>query len=184
VLVNFPRGWDEIAAFYGWDAFARKHAGKSGKDFDAAVRAEWEPRMVLVKAPPGCSFYFDADADGTRDTNETMRGIRVHPMVADELAAALLEISKAGLWRFVEACAGGYAFRMQRGSMAKVSLHSLGAAIDFDAIHNAMGADLKRTRLGTEPGLGVVRIFEARGWTWGGRFGRTDAMHVQAASGF
>ncbi len=178
-----PDGWDEIAAFYGWDEFSRKHASKAGSAFDAAVKAEWEPRMVLVKAPAGFSFYFDKDADGMRDADETMRGIRVHPKIAESLSACLLDVSKAGLWRFVEACAGGYAFRMQRGSTTKVSLHSLGAAVDFDAIHNPLGVPSKRTRLGTEPGLGVVRIFESHGWTWGGTWSRPDAMHMQLGSG-
>lgn len=176
-----PRGWDAIAGFYGWDAFLRHHP--KADDLAAAVAAEWEPRLVRVPAPPNCSFYFDRDADGMRDADETMRGIRVHPACADQLTAALLDVSKAGLWRFVEACAGGYAFRMQRGSW-KVSMHALGAAVDFDAIHNAMGVPLARTRIGTEPGLGVVRIFEAHGWTWGGHFGRTDAMHFQYGSGY
>jgi hypothetical protein len=179
-----PHGWPAIAAFCGWDVFLLKHAGASAAQLEAAVKAEWEPRMVVVPAPPGCSFYFDADGDDQRDANETMRGIRVHPAAADSLTAILLATRNAGLWRFVERCAGGYAWRLQRGSLTKVSMHALGLAVDWDALHNPRGVDPTRTRLGTEPGLGVVRILRAHGWTWGGEFPTPDAMHGQLGSGY
>lgn len=178
-----PHGWEAIARFYGWDAFLREHRGLTGAAFAAAVRAEWEPRLVLVKAPPGVSFYFDSDEDGMRDAGETMRGIRIHPRAADSLAAVLLDVRDAGLWRFVECCSGGYAFRLQRGSLSKVSMHTF-AAVDFDALKNARGVDPAKTLLGTEPGLGVVRIFRKHGWTWGGEFPTPDSMHQQFGSGY
>jgi hypothetical protein len=181
--MHAPNGWPAIAAFYGWDRFRARHAAKSPEGFAAAVKAEWEPQMVLVKAPAGFSFYFDVDADGMRDPNENMRGIRVHPIIADSLAAILQEIGNAGLWRFVEPCAGGYTYRAIREIPTKLSLHSLGAAVDFDALKNPMKWEPERTRLGTEPGLGVVRIFNAHGWTWGGLWDRPDAMHFQYGSG-
>lgn len=139
--------------------------------------------MVVVKAPPGVSFFFDKDSDGVRDEGESSRGIRVHPACADSLANALLEVKAIGLWRFVESCAGGYAWRPQRGS-SKLSMHSLGAAVDFDARRNPLGRHPDLTALGTQPGFGVVRIFERHGWTWGGHWARPDAMHFQMGGGF
>lgn len=164
-----PHGWQQISAFYGWDRFR-------------GDLRDWESRMVIVKAPPGVSFYFDRDEDGARDDGEGSRGIRVHPACADQLVGVLLEVKATGLWRFIESCAGGYAWRPQRGS-SKLSMHALGAAVDFDALRNPLGVDPRATALGTEPGLGVVRIFERHGWTWGGRWGRPDAMHCQFGSG-
>lgn len=165
-----PFGWDAIAAFYGWTGFAG--------DLTA-----WEARMVVVKPPPAVSFYFDRDSDGVREPGESSRGVRVHPACADSLVGVLLEVQASGLWRFVESCAGGYAWRPQRGS-SKLSMHSLGAAVDFDARRNPLGRLPSLTTLGTEPGFGVVRIFERHGWTWGGRWGRPDAMHFQFGGGF
>lgn len=165
-----PHGWSEIAAFYKLDTFQGQ--------------ADIERHMVLVKAPPGASFFFDRDADGMQDADESMRGIRVHPQIADGLVSCLLEIRAAGLWRFIQSCSGGYTSRLQKGSLSKISMHALGAAIDFDPLRNPLGADLSVTTLGTEPGRGVVRIFERQGWTWGGDFPRRDSMHVQYGSGY
>ena len=169
--MNAPFGWASVRSFYGWeDRFLMDLAG-------------WEARMVVVPAPPGCSFFYDADADTIRDPGESSRGIRVHPKIAGELAACLLEIHDAGLWRFVEPIAGGYAFRAQRGG-ARLSMHALGGAADFDVARNPFRVDPERTALGTEPGLGVVAIFERRGWEWGGRYDRPDAMHFGFAGGY
>jgi hypothetical protein len=56
------------------------------------------------------------------------------------------------------------------------SLHSWGAAVDFR---------IDTCQLGTEGDmpLAIVEVFEASGWTWGGRWKRLDPCHFQAASG-
>jgi hypothetical protein len=168
--VKYPHGWDQIARFYGWSMFR------------GDVK-EWEARMTLVRAPAGVSFYFDRDGDGQRDPDENARGIRVHPAVAVDLEQILTEIRDAGLWRYVEPMSGGFAWRTQRGS-TKLSTHSLGIGIDFDAIRNPLGVPPSKTAIGTGGGLKVVSIFEAHGWTWGGNWHRPDAMHFQACSGY
>jgi hypothetical protein len=169
--VNAPFGWPAIRSFYGWeDRFLVDLAG-------------WEARMVIVPAPRGCSFFFDQDADTIRDPGEGARGIRVHPRIAIELAECLRLIHDAGLWRFVEPIAGGYMFRQQRGG-SKLSMHALGGAVDFDVARNPFRVDPERTALGTDPGLGVVRIFEEHGWQWGGRWDQPDAQHLQFGGGF
>lgn len=164
-----PHGWDDIARFYGWSAFK-------------GDLAEWERRMIVVPPPAGCSFYFDKNTNEREDAGERSKGIRVHPVLADELFSALTLIKAAGLWKYVERISGGYAWRPQRGS-TKLSTHSLGIAIDFDADNNPLGKPPEETLLGTE-GRGVVDIFEGFGWQWGGTWGRPDAMHVQACSGY
>jgi hypothetical protein len=176
-----PHGWDAISKFYGWDKLVRRYPTPNA--LKAALPKEWEPQLVLVRAPEGVSFYFDRDGDGMRDADENMRGIRVHALAAPSLKAALQEIREAGLWRFVECCSGGYAFRLQRGSFSKVSMHTL-AAVDFDALKNAQGVPPEQTSLGSPAGLRVVRIFQKHGWKWGGEFSNPDAMHFQFGSGY
>lgn len=157
-----PFGWEEIADFVGWkDEFIRD-------------LPSWERQMVLVPAPKGFRFLYDG---------KPTKGIRMHGAVAAETRDLLLEISAAGLWRFVESTGGGYNFRTQRGSK-KLSMHSLGLAFDSDPARNALGVDPDETALGTEPGLGVVRIAQARGWTWGGIWQRPDSMHFNWGGGF
>lgn len=161
-MVRAPHGWGAIQAFYGWRADLYLH------NLDA-----WERRMVLVPAPAGQKFTYDGKAT---------RGVRVHGAIAEELRLALREIAALGLWRYVEATGGGYNFRTQRGSN-KLSMHSLGAALDVDPANNALGVPPEKTVLGTH-GRGVVEVFESRGWTWGGRWGRPDAQHFQFGGGY
>jgi hypothetical protein len=175
-----PHGWDAIKKFYGWDKLVRKYPTPNA--LKSALPKEWEPLLVLVRAPAGVSFYFDRDGDGMRDADENMRGIRVHALAAPSLEAILHEVRDAGLWRFVECCSGGYAYRPQRGSFEKVSMHALAAA-DFDAEENAQGVPPDETALGSPEGLRVVRIFQKHGWKWGGEFSNPDAMHFQYGTG-
>lgn len=158
-----PDGWHAIKEFYGWN------------EHYLGDLPSWEANMELVRPPHGRVFTYDG---------KPARGIRVHAKISAELGVCLELIAQAGLWRFVEAIGGGYNFRTQRGSASKLSMHSLGAAVDFDPAANPLGMDIENTALGSEPGLGVVRIFEGRGWTWGGHWGRPDSMHVQFAAGF
>ncbi len=181
-----PHGWPAIAAFVGWDKFTAAHPGNHEPlSWQSIVRAEWESRMVIVPPPPRVGFYFDRNANARQDPGEISRGIRVHPLIADHLAAALLEIRDADLWRFVASCAGGYNYRVMTGATdGRVSMHALGLAIDFDPKRNARGVPARKTALGSEPGLGVVRIFRRHGFTSGIGFPTPDAMHEQFGSGY
>lgn len=170
-MLEMPFGYAEICKFYGWE-------DRYLKDL-----SQWEAQMVVVPAPPGFHFYYDKNADGDQDTGEASKGPRVHAKIADELRVCLQLIADAGLWHFVSSQAGGYTFRTQRGS-TKLSMHAFGAAVDFDPVRNPFKRPSELTALGTEPGLEVVRIFESRGWVWGGRWSRPDGMHLQAGGGF
>lgn len=167
-----PHGYDAIVRFVGWNP------GLYLPNLPA-----WERQMVLVKAPPGRSFFYDADLDGLRDANENSRGIRVHPQIARELEETLREVSEAELWAHVESCAGGYAFRLQREG-EQLSCHAFGLAIDFGPKDNPLRRSPLLCDLGKEPGRGVVRIFQRRGWKWGGDWTRPDCMHLQFAHGY
>ena len=58
-----------------------------------------------------------------------------------------------------------------------LSVHSWGAAIDFDASTNGYGVPLERMRIDRD----FVRCMEECGWTWGGRWTGfyADGMHFQ-----
>lgn len=59
------------------------------------------------------------------------------------------------------------------------SVHAWGAAVDINADTNPMRAPLTKDLPDA-----WIQIFEAVGWTWGGRFPTPDPMHFQWASGY
>lgn len=61
----------------------------------------------------------------------------------------------------------------------KLSMHSWGIAVDFDPDNNPMGGHGSWMR--TAAGQAFVAVFEAAGWTWGGRWRMKDDMHFQRA---
>lgn len=162
-MLTAPFGWEEIQRFYEWEP---RFMG------DLSL---WEARMVLVPAPRGRKFLYGG---------QPTRGLRFNRVIAVEARELLLEISDEGLWEFVETTGGGYNFRAQRGATVKLSLHALGGAFDSDPEKNPLGAPAEHTALGTEPGRGVVRIMQRRGWKSGGDWARPDWMHGQFADGF
>jgi D-alanyl-D-alanine carboxypeptidase-like protein len=116
---------------------------------------------------------------GTRVTK-----IRCHVKVADSLArvfeqilehyGSVAEIEKARMHLF----AGCFNFRLIGGA-SRLSTHSWGAGIDIDSEKNPRGKKHDESK-GMMP-MAVVRIFEAEGWKWGGRFTTIpDCMHFQA----
>jgi hypothetical protein len=75
---------------------------------------------------------------------------------------------------------GCYCFRRARG-LDIPSVHSWGAAIDLDPGRNEMGKKWEKNK-GMMP-MEVVELFEAEGWSWGGRWKtRPDAMHFEATN--
>lgn len=157
-----PNGWEEIKRYYGWS------------DADLADVRAWAARSLITVDVPAPMFY-GADP---------VRRIYCHKAIAEELVETFHEVVAAGVWDVIKNYSGCYVFRLKRNG-TRLSMHSFGAAIDFDAPHNMMGTALERTAIGgTKEGREVVDIFEARGWTWGGRFPTPDAMHFQWAKGY
>jgi hypothetical protein len=146
----------EAASFYG------NSDGSSG----------WEAaHLVTFDAP--YALYMDG---------QLVRRIRCHKLVKDSLLLILTKI--LALYKTPEVIHavgldqydGCYNFRNVRGA-SHLSMHSYGAAIDFDAAHNPLGATTGR--MPPE----VVAIFKAEGWRWGGDYsGRKDWMHFEACT--
>jgi hypothetical protein len=105
------------------------------------------------------------------------KGSRVNQAIADEVAKLYSLWEREGLWPRLRTYDGGYAFRAQRGSSTKMSLHSFGAALDFNAETNQLGTpgDMDEK---------LVSVAEASSWTWGGRWKRKDPMHWQFGAGY
>lgn len=137
----------------------------------------WQAQNLVLIKPPFELFY-----EGT-----PVRGVRIHQKCASSLALIFAAIWEAyhkdqrqldgtGFTRF----SGGYNYRPIRGGR-KLSIHAFAAALDFDAEHNPQTFNRTAGLLKTDSP--IVHIFEAEGWTWGGRWsGKRDPMHFQAAS--
>jgi hypothetical protein len=169
--MNFPK--DTQADL---DAFYSKHIlGPDGNPTTAWLRDN------LTKIIPAYPLTL-AFPPGTPVTK-----VVCHKKVADSLTRMFEQIlkhygsvevvTKARMHLF----AGTYNFRKIRGAN-RLSTHSWGISIDIDSAKNPQGTPYDESK-GMMP-MAVVRIFEAEGWKWGGRFrgNRVDCMHFQATS--
>ncbi len=136
---------------------------------DGTLSPIWEARMVVVAFPSPLPLGWEL--------SKLARGARVNQAIAEEVDLACRLIAKEGLWQKLRTFDGAYAFRAQRGSSTKTSLHSFGAALDFNASTNKLGT-------AGDIDAGIVQLFEACGFTWGGRWKRRDPMHFQWGSGY
>jgi hypothetical protein len=132
--------------------------------------SKWEAEhLVTFEAP--YALYMDG---------QLIRRIRCHKKVEQSLYKILSAIQAhyktpeaikaVGLDQYD----GCYNYRNVRGRNG-LSMHAYGAAVDFDAAHNPLGAVF-----GSMP-KEVVEIFKSEGWRWGGDYsGRKDFMHFEA----
>jgi hypothetical protein len=167
--MNFPK--DTQADL---EAFFSKHLiGADGRP-----TAAWQSAN-LTKITPAYPLTL-AFPPGTQVTK-----VLCHKKVADSLKRIFEEIlqhygsiddvKRARMHLF----AGVYNFR-RIGSSNRLSTHAWGVGIDIDSAKNPQGKPHDESK-GMMP-MAVVRIFEAEGWKWGGRFSgsRVDCMHFQA----
>lgn len=165
-MTTWPKQ-SEMSAFYGNPDTNRD--GQADRAWESANLIRITPAYRLVLA---------------WDTSRSVSSILVHKKCADSLSrvfAAILAhyktqaaIDAARMHLF----GGVYNFRLMRGG-SSLSIHSWGAAIDLDPERNGLG--VKRVEGKGQMPMEVVRIFEAEGWVWGGRWKRPDQMHFQAA---
>lgn len=120
------------------------------------------------------------------DKSKKVNSITVHKKCASSLLRVLTKIAEHfGSEQAIEAnrmhlYGGCFNFRTIRGhSVPVLSTHAYGAAIDLDPEMNPLGKRWRESD-GMMPAA-VVAIFQAEGWTWGGKWKRPDAQHFQAA---
>jgi hypothetical protein len=172
----FPMGndIDAVAEIYG-DPAAFKRAPFAGRFPDAQQLDEgrWKAATLSALAVP---FPSALRISGTK---VLARQVYPHRLVRESLVDVFTELITADAWRYVRDYAGMYCYRLRRGG-SSLSMHSWGAAIDFNAERYPLGCPPDRTDpFVTE----VVPVFERHGWVWGGRWSRPDAMHFQATTG-
>ncbi len=158
-----PDGYPAVVAFYG---DPRPYVRDDG-----TPSILWEHRMVKVDFPHPLPLGWEL--------SKLASAARVNQAIAAETERVFRILEKEGLWGRFRTYDGGYVWRQQRGSTSKLSMHAFGGALDFNAETNKQG----------HPGdmdLGVVQVFEACGWSWGGRFqgSRIDPMHFNYARGY
>ncbi len=156
------------------DAFYSKHQLKS----NGLPTAAWQSANLTTITPAYPLTL--AFPPGTQVTKVTC-----HKKVAESLKrifekilehyGSVEEVKKARMHLF----AGMFNFRKIAGSN-RLSTHAWAISIDIDSEKNPQGKPHDESK-GMMP-MAVVKIFEAEGWKWGGRFSgdRVDCMHFQA----
>lgn len=155
-IPRWPHGYRDIVQGYGDPyVFLDDHAA-------------WEAQILAAFELPFALHYCGAP----------VRRLRAHHLVGPDLVAVFVDIQAEGLEAEVREFNGVYAFRQKRTNPHEFSVHTFGAAIDLNASRNPLGGQSTQ-----HPGL--IEIFKAHGWTWGGDFsGTRDPMHWQAAGGY
>lgn len=93
-------------------------------------------------------------------------------VMAVPLRQALDNIVERGLTHQLVSFDGCFSIRKARGDLLRLSVHSWGLAVDFNADSNELG-----TVGDMQPAF--VACFEDAGFVWGGRWERPDPMHFQ-----
>lgn len=168
--MSWPRDTrEELDSFYG-----RHQFGADGTP-TAAWQREHLTRIIL---PYPLTLSWDLTVE--------IRKLTCHKKVAESLTGifeqilaqygSVQEIKRARMHLY----GGNYNFRRVSGSN-NLSTHAWGAGIDIDPQKNPLGKSYDESA-GMMP-KAVVKIFEAEGWKWGGRFrSRPDCMHFQATT--
>lgn len=92
--------------------------------------------------------------------------------MVDPLNEALRLVKERGLQSELRTWDGCWMVRDIRGIPGKLSTHSYGMALDFNAKWNALG---QPPQFSSE----FVQCFKDAGFVWGGDFRRLDGMHFQ-----
>jgi hypothetical protein len=178
-ILQTPHGSQEIEQMFG-----------KPNNLDGTLNEAWESESIRQVAPPtGWLLYYQDDDRGLVPVS----GIRIHRKLEENFRSVLSAIwnharEEIGRgvsddaireWlhaRRLDQHAGGFNYRVIHGTN-RLSLHSYGIAIDWDADHNPQGHSNH-----TLPDW-WYGIWQAHGWSDGRHFGTPDPMHVQFATG-
>jgi hypothetical protein len=101
--------------------------------------------------------------------------VTCHRAMLPQLRAALREVRASGLAHLIDPSDYGGCFgprTIDREPRGRPSHHAWGIAIDLNVSQNPFGAEPNQD-------LRLVRIMEAHGFTWGGRWLIPDGMHFE-----
>lgn len=176
--LHTPNGRSEIEEMFG-----------KPNNNDGTLNEGWEHDNIKLVAPPaGWQLFFQGD-----DGLSPVSGIRIHRKLTESFQRVLTEIwnhvntdlggsaSESDIRKRIhdlrlDQHSGGFNYRMIHGT-SKLSLHSYGIAIDWDADNNPQGHSSH-----TLPDW-WYDIWNAQSWTDGRHFSNPDPMHVQFATG-
>lgn len=140
---------------------------------DGTLSPTWEKlNIVRVELPEPLRLDFLPG-----DNEPFVTRVACHKGIADVLRETLEKVHGLGLWAGLGGYSGGFAWRPQRDSN-KLSTHAWGIGLDFGGSRDPLGDTL------VDMPPSIVEVFDSYGFTWGGRWKRTDAMHFQFASDY
>ncbi len=161
-MLKTPSGYQEMISLFGDIHPYIKE--------DGTLDSRWENKILDV-------CYLPYPMRLSWAMNQTITKIHCHQLLTCMFRDIFIEVSDAGLSSACNIFGGCYQYRSQRG-LNKLSTHAWGISIDIDPEHNPLGSK------GTMD-MGVVKIFEAHGFVWGGKFTeRKDPRHFQFYSGY
>lgn len=186
-------GYIGPATLYAWDNY--KQSLKGSIDYFKDVNLNSPEVWPLEKDMQ--SFYGDRGANQVQvdcpyplkiawNEKQIVNKITIHEKCADSLSRILDAILKEyGLLRIQEyhldMFGGSLNVRLKRGSAMQWSIHSWGAAIDWDPTWNQLRWNSYKAKLAQPHFKPFWEIWEAEGWVSLGRVRNYDWMHVQAA---
>ncbi len=138
-------------------------------DLAARLWPEMNKWMTMVEVPK------DEFPDFTiMETKIPVRHIACNRDIAAPLRLVFDGIVRAGLQSKLVTYDGCFNIRAVRGEPGRLSTHSYGLAIDFNAATNVLGTlgDMSEE---------LAKIFEEYGFIWGKRFSRQDPQHFSRA---
>ena len=174
-----PNGRQEIERTFG-----------KPNNSDGTLNEAWESENFRRMEPPtGWQLFYQDDERGLVPVS----GIRLHRKLEESFRSVLSAIwdqaaheigggaSDEAIRQFLhqrrlDQHSGGFNYRVIHGS-GRLSLHSYGIAIDWDADHNPQGHTSH-----TLPDW-WYEIWRDHGWSDGRHFSTPDPMHVQFATG-
>lgn len=135
---------------------------------------QWEQQALIVVPLNRPLIY-------AYDTNQQVRRVRAHKLLAQYLADTLDACLTAGVPFDRLKYGGCYMWRAKRTS-AQLSLHTWGIAVDIEPGENPLGEPWVDDGKRLHPA--IIATFKAQGWFWGGDFhGTKDPQHFQWAAG-
>lgn len=169
-LIAQRPSYDKIESFYGSFSY-RPHPVQYGA---IVPDARWEVENI-VGIPwsdlPGFPLYPFPTGPG-----QISSGVKVHRKLVPLVKLVWQEVVKRGLVGRLRAYNGSYNPRHQLFNPSlPLSVHSWGAAFDFDARWNGYGLPAAQMTIDRQ----VVRVWEEYGFAWGGRWHPTDGMHLE-----
>ena len=157
---HIPHGKAEIQEAYGSFTCKPDHENKWGKGAWVIVDDEWVAKYLIEVNLP------------------VVGDKKVNKGVAYDLKHILTLVAQRGLDQHIKQF-GCWAPRHKMHNRKNgLSVHTWAAAVDINQSENPVGSGHGKI----DPG--IVEIFEAYGWEWGGRWRTSDPMHFQRCTGY